>query len=243
MCGRFTLRTSGTALATLFDLPEAPALAPRYNIAPTQPVAIVRMNSHTKQREWTHVLWGLIPSWSKDPSMGARMINARSETVAEKPSFCAAYKRRRCLVPTDGFYEWKKVGKAKQPYHITVNEPETEDLLGTSSKRDEAGELPFAIAGLWEQWSSADGSMLESCTLITTEPNDATKVIHNRMPVILAPSDYALWLGSGTDEQREYYRDLPHLMRPCPAEWISMRAVSTFVNNSRNEGEGCLEAV
>lgn len=237
MCGRFTLRSDGNALATLFDLSAPPMLAPRYNIAPTQPVAIVRMNSQTQQREWTHVLWGLIPSWAKDPSMGARMINARSETVAEKPSFRAAYKRRRCLVPTDGFYEWKKVGKTKQPYHITVTEPETVELLNTDN------ELPFAIAGLWEQWSSADGSMIETCTLLTTEPNDATAVVHNRMPVILAPSDYEFWLGSGTDELPEYRRDLPHLMRACPSEWMSMRAVSTFVNNSRNEGESCLEAV
>jgi len=239
MCGRFTLRTAGNTLATLFDLSAPPVLAPRYNIAPTQPVAIVRMNSHTKKREWTHVMWGLIPSWSKDPSIGARMINARSETVAEKPSFRAAYKRRRCLVPADGFYEWKKEGKTKQPYHITINEPETKALLGDDVDKD----LPFAIAGLWEEWNSADGSAIESCTLLTTEPNDTMAAIHNRMPVILAPSDYEFWLGSGTDELPEYRRDLPHLMRACPPEWINMRAVSTFVSNSRNEGEECLAGV
>ncbi|MEM7131967.1 MAG: SOS response-associated peptidase [Chloroflexota bacterium] len=231
MCGRFTLRAPSDAIAALFDLPEEPMIADRYNIAPTQPVAVVRMNPGTGKREWTHALWGLIPSWSKDPKMGARLINARSETVREKPSFRAAFKRRRCLVPMDGFYEWKKVGKIKQPYHITLQPPE------------QSGESLFAIAGLWERWSSPDGSQLESCTLLTTEANEAMSSLHHRMPVIVEPEDYAMWLGSGADDDPYYLDQLQHLMRPYGRETLSIRPVSTYVNNARNEGAECLAEV
>lgn len=230
MCGRFTLRAPAEAIASLFELAEEPEVFARYNIAPTQPIGIVRVNPASGEREWTHVLWGLIPSWSKDPSIGARLINARSETVQEKPSFRAAFKRRRCLVPADGFYEWKKVDKRKQPYHITV----------TSS---EDGESLFAIAGLWESWTGPDGSVLESCTLLTTEANEALSSLHHRMPVILEPEDHAMWMGSGKDDDPYYLDQLQHLMRPYRSDAVSMRAVSTYVNNARNEGEACLEAV
>lgn len=233
MCGRFTLRAPAEAIATLFELNEITSVAPRYNIAPTQPVGIVRMNPAAGKREWTHVLWGLIPSWSKDPTMASRLINARSETAREKPSFRAAFKRRRCLVPADGFYEWKKEGKKKQPYHITVAD-------GAHGAEDT--EPLFAIAGLWESWSSPDGSILESCTLLTTEANEAMKPLHHRMPVIVEPDDYAMWLGSGTDEERNYLDDLHHLMRPYRSDPISARAVSLYVNNSRNEGAECLQS-
>ncbi|MBV7329015.1 SOS response-associated peptidase [Chloroflexi bacterium TSY] len=228
MCGRFTLRAPANALASLFDLPEEPELAPRYNIAPTQPVAIVRMNSQTEQREWTHVRWGLIPSWAKDPAIGSRMINARSETVAEKPSFRAAFKRRRCLVPADGFYEWKKEGKIKQPYYITVQNGLSQD------------ESLFAIAGLWEYWEGADGSALETCTLLTTEANEFMQQLHHRMPVIVDPVDYDLWLG--LDESPDYLSNLHHLLRPYSSEKMATRPVSTYVNNARNEGIECLAA-
>lgn len=226
MCGRFTLHADPEQLATLFDLPAAPELAPRYNIAPTQPVGIVRIHPHTGVREWALVHWGLIPSWSKDPSMGARMINARSETVAEKPSFRAAYKRRRCLVAADGFYEWQRVDGRKQPYYVQVGD---------------GG--PFAIAGLWELWTSPDGGELESCTLLTTDANELMEPIHNRMPVILAPEDYAMWLGSGGDDDRRTLDQLHHLLRPYPSEPMHAIPVSTYVNNPRNEGRECIQPV
>ena len=180
MCGRFTLRAPASALATLFDGTEEPVVVPRYNIAPTQPVLLLRMNADTRHREWAFAIWGLIPSWSKDPSIGARMINARAETVAEKPSFRAAFRRRRCLIPADGFYEWQKQGSRKQPY-----------LIGLTDDQ------PFALAGLWETWQGPDGSLLESCTILTTDPNELMAPLHNRMPVMLAPDDYEQWLGTG----------------------------------------------
>jgi len=224
MCGRFTLTASPTEIATLFDLPEAPMLAPRYNVAPTQPVGLVRMDPKTEEREWALTLWGLIPSWSKDPSMGARMINARSETVTEKPAFRAAFKRRRCLVPISGFYEWQKVGKGKQPYYITARDEE-----------------PLAIAGLWEYWEGGDGSAIESCTLLTTSANDKLSTLHDRMPVFIAPEDFAQWLGSGRDSTPQELDQLQHLLRPYPDEALVTYPVSTFVNSVGNEGPGCVE--
>lgn len=235
MCGRFTLTASPEALQAQFALPEAPQLAPRYNIAPTQPVAIVRTSAKDGQREWTHVQWGLVPSWAKDPSIGARMINARAETVAEKPSFRAAFKRRRCLVPASGFYEWKKVGKRKQPYYITVQN-------GATGNADAP---PFAIAGLWEYWEGADGSALETCTLITTDANEALGELHNRMPVIIAPDEYDVWLGEVVDNQEDptFLSQLQHLLRPYPATKTQFHPVSTYVNNARHEGADCIQPV
>lgn len=223
MCGRFTLYAPTEEVAALFDLPEEPILAPRYNVAPTQPVGLARMNAQTQEREWALTLWGLIPSWSKDPSIGARMINARSETVAEKPSFRAAFKRRRCLVPVSGFYEWQKVGKSKQPHYITAQD----------------GGL-LAIAGLWEYWEGADGSALESCTLLTTEANEFMQPLHHRMPVFVAPEDFDQWLGSGKDEDRNAMENLHHLLRPAPEDLLTAYPVSTYVSNARNEGEQCI---
>ncbi|MFN2190460.1 MAG: SOS response-associated peptidase, partial [Candidatus Promineifilaceae bacterium] len=172
MCGRFTLVAPGEAIAELFDLTDIPSLVPRYNIAPTQPVAAVRLSQSTGDRELTYFHWGLIPRWAKDTKIGSRMINARSETAAEKPSFRSAFKYRRCLVPADGFYEWQKVNGGKQPVRIQMKNGD-----------------PFAIAGLWENWISSDGSEIDSCTLLTTEPNDLLRAVHNRMPVLLHPDD------------------------------------------------------
>lgn len=219
MCGRFTLIAPGEAVAELFDLSEAPELAPRYNIAPTQPVAAVRYNRDKGKREFTHFHWGLIPSWAKDPAIGSRMINARSETAAEKPSFRAAFKYRRCLVPTDGFYEWWKVDGGKQPVRIHMKD-----------------ERPFAIAGLWEHWQSPDGSEIESCTLLTTGPNDLLKPIHNRMPVILAKEDFDLWLDPGAQHPGE----VQPLLRPFTSDKMTFYPVSTHVNNPRNEDPTCI---
>ncbi len=227
MCGRFTLTVTPEELADLFDLPAPPEqLAMRYNIAPTQPVGVVRLSPRTGEREWALTVWGLIPSWSKDPSIGARMINARAETVDEKPSFRAAFKRRRCIIPASGFFEWQKTNGAKQPYYITSA---TGDILG--------------FAGLWEQWSGPDGEELESCTILTTDPNEAVSKLHNRMPVILAPEDYDEWLGRPGDATPAQLSQLKHLFRPFPDRLITLYPVSTFVNSPRNEGAACVERV
>ena len=218
MCGRFTLVTPGESLAVQFELPAAPQLAPRYNIAPTQPVAAVRVNDAGK-RELTHLHWGLIPAWSKDPGMGARMINARSETVAEKPAFRAAFKYRRCLVPTDGFYEWQKLNGKKQPVYI---------------KAQDGGVL--AIAGIWERWTSADGSEIESCSLLTTAPNELLQPIHDRMPVIIAPADYEAWLSPQTQRPEA----LQPLLRPYPAALMATYPVSPLVNSPYNDSAECI---
>jgi putative SOS response-associated peptidase YedK len=223
MCGRFTLHTAPGLLAELFDLPAEPYLAPRYNIAPTQPVAIVRTQGADAAREWALVHWGLIPSWSKDPSIGARLINARAETVEEKPSFRAAFRRRRCLIPTDGFYEWQRVGKAKQPYYITLEEG-----------------APFAFAGLWETWVGPDGSALDSCTIVTTEANALMEPLHTRMPVIVDPEDYGLWLGRGAETPKDELGGLVDLLRPYPPERMAARTVSKYVNSPFNEGAECI---
>lgn len=235
MCGRFALNSTPRRIARHFDLREEPALfAPRYNIAPTQPVAIVRENEHLARkhggkapREFTHVRWGLIPSWAKDPAIGNRMINARSETAATKPGYRGAFKYRRCLIPADGFYEWKKsagksAGGGKQPYYI----------------RREDGE-PFAFAGLWEHWQSEGGEEMESCTILTTDANDLLKPIHDRMPVILSPSDYALWLDTSQQEREA----VTHLLRPPPTAGWEAVPVSTYVNSPKNEGEQCVAEV
>ncbi len=218
MCGRFVLNASAEQLQLLFEVGDVPQIEPRYNIAPTQPVAIVRMTESGK-REFAHVLWGLIPSWAKDPSIANKLINARSEGVTEKPSFRNAFKRRRCLVPASGFYEWKKNGSSKEPWFITM----------------ESGD-PFAIAGLWEIWNAPDGGQLETCTLLTTEPNELAAKLHNRMPVIIARDDYALWLGSGKEDHKEYLAEVHHLMRPFPAEEMTAWPVGSKVGNPRNEG-------
>jgi putative SOS response-associated peptidase YedK len=220
MCGRFTLIAPGEAVAELFQLTDIPNLAPRYNIAPTQPVAAVRVNEKNGDRELTHFYWGLIPRWAKDPKIGSRMINARSETAAEKPSFRVAFKYRRCLVPADGFYEWQKLNGQKQPVRIQM---------------EDGG--PFAIAGLWERWASPDGSEIESCTLLTTEPNELLQDVHNRMPVIIAPRDFDLWLDPGAQHPGE----VQHLLRSYPAGDMSYYPVSTHVNNPRNEDPLCIE--
>lgn len=219
MCGRFTLTAKPTTLATLFDLDDVPEIAPRFNIAPTQPVAAVRLAPRAQKREFTYLTWGLIPSWAKDIRMGSRLINARAETVAEKPSYRAAFKRRRCLIPADGFYEWQKLEDRKQPYYIAMRDRN-----------------PFAIAGLWEHWEGGDGSVIQSCTLLTTEPNELVAPLHNRMPVILHPADYEEWLHPGADPGQ-----LMHLLRPYPAAEMVAYPVSAFVNSPANDGPDCIQ--
>ena len=226
MCGRFTLFADPDLLAELFGLASAPELAPRFNIAPTQPVGIVRVNPFTHLREWALTHWGLIPSWSKDPTIGARMINARAETADEKPSFRAAFKRRRCLIPASGFYEWRQGEKGKQPYFIGPAGSATEVL---------------AFGGLWETWVSPDGSELDSCTILTTEPNELMAELHNRMPLILAPEDFGEWLGAGVEDSPRQLQAIHHLLRPYAVEKMRAYPVGTYVNNARNEGRQCVE--
>ena len=219
MCGRFTLTADVNSLQETFPWVNIPPeITPRYNIAPTQPVAVVPNDGKNRLDFYN---WGLIPSWAKDPGIGSRMINARSETLAEKPSFRAAFRRRRCLVLTDGFYEWQKQpdGKTKIPMYIRLR-----------------SEKPFAFAGLWEVWNSKDGSTILSCTIITTEPNDFMRVIHNRMPVILPQEDYQTWLTPGEGDPDQ----LSEMLRPYPADQMVAYPVSTLVDNPRNDLPQCV---
>jgi putative SOS response-associated peptidase YedK len=220
MCGRFTLTDPDQDLAVQFNLPDIPDMQPRYNIAPTQPVATVRVSPESKNREMALLHWGLIPSWAKDPKLGNRMINARSETAAEKPAFRAAFKRRRCLIVADGFYEWQKQDGGKQPFYV----------------RRQDGQ-PFAIAGLWEFWKGEDERVIESCTLLTTTPNELIRPLHNRMPVILHPNDYELWL----DLEMQDPDALLPLLVSYPSEKMDAYPVSRFVNSPKNDGPSCIE--
>lgn len=224
MCGRFTLWVDLEQLAATFPWLQIPGgleeLTPRYNIAPTQPVAVV---PNTGENKLDFFVWGLIPSWAKDPGIGSRMINARGETLAEKPSFRNAYKRRRCLILADGFYEWQKgPGKTKTPYYI----------------RMESGE-PFALAGLWERWMSPHGDEVLSCTIITTEPNELAGQYHNRMPVILPTSAYERWL----DPAEQPPEALDELLTAYPADEMDAYPVSTLVNSPANDAPECIEPV
>jgi putative SOS response-associated peptidase YedK len=194
MCGRFVLYALAGDIAEEFEVAETPDIQPRYNIAPTQEVAIVRSAAESRSRELVRVRWGLIPHWAKDDKMAARMINARCESIAEKPAFRAAFKYRRCLVPANGFYEWKKEKSGKRPF-----------LFGM------AGDEIFAFGGIWERWKSPEGRAIESCSIITTESNDLLKEIHDRMPLIIRPEDYGLWLDpdTGFREADEAVRAIP----------------------------------
>ncbi len=217
MCGRFTLRTPAKAIATLFDLEDVPELRPRYNIAPSQPIAAVRQD-RSRQREFAMLHWGLIPFWADDPKIGYRTINARAETVATKPSFRAAFKKRRCLVIADGYFEWKKRDGKKQPYFFHLND-----------------DRPFAFAGLWERWEG-DGEEIESCTILVTEANARQKAIHDRMPVILSPQDYDAWLDPDVDGKR-----VEPLLRPYSHDDLETYRVSTTVNKPQNDVEECVQ--
>lgn len=217
MCGRFTLRTSVPELAQEFGLAGVPDFSPRYNIAPTQAVAAVRLDA-SRQRRWAMLHWGLIPAWAEDPSIGNRLINARGETVSSKPAFRQAFQRRRCLVVADGFFEWQKVSGRKQPHYIRLKE-----------------DRPFGFAGLWERWQREDQT-IESCTIITTGPNALMQPIHDRMPVILAPEAYDLWL----DPDVRSGQQLEDLLRPYPADRMQAFPVGMVVNNPRNDVAECI---
>jgi putative SOS response-associated peptidase YedK len=247
MCGRFTLRAPASTIAEQFQVLDIQTFEPRFNVAPTQPVAAVRLPPESGRRQFAWLKWGLVPSWVKDPAIGNRLINARAETLAEKPAFRAAFRQRRCLVVADGFYEWRRTGGCKQPYFIRLHD-----------------ERPFAFAGLWESWEgkTAPGRtvpgtvfatdlfssqslsaktvpgavLLETCTLITTGPNELMEPIHDRMPVILSPADYDRWLDPAIHEPDKL---LP-LLRPYPADAMLAVPVSVRVNNPKNDDAECV---
>lgn len=214
MCSRYSLTSPPEAVRAYFAARTAPAFPPRYNIAPTQPVLIVRAAAGGG-RELVLVRWGLIPSWVKDPGTFTTLINARSETAAEKPSFRAAMRHRRCLVPTTGFYEWTGMPGSKRPHLI----------------RPRDGGL-MAMAGLAEHWSGADGSEIETMAILTTGANATTQTIHDRMPVILAPADFDAWLDCSSGSSKEAVG----LLRPAPDDLLEIVDVSPRLNNPRNEG-------
>jgi putative SOS response-associated peptidase YedK len=219
MCGRFAFYSPHEAVIRLFGVTAAPEIEPRWNIAPTQFIATVRETGGL--REVAMLYWGLVPSWAKEKSIGARMINARSETLGEKPSFRNAFRRRRCLVLADGYYEWQRSGTVKQPYFIAF-----------------ADGQPFGMAGLWERWRDpATGEPLESCCIVTTSPAPAVAHVHDRMPVIVAPADHAEWL----DPSNVNVARLDRLLVPTGLPGLEARPVGRAVNNPRNEGPRLLE--
>lgn len=214
MCGRYALHSHPDVIVLQFGVAEVPQLKPRFNIAPTQEAPVVRIGREQK-RALAVLRWGLIPSWSKDPSIGARMINARAESVAEKPSFRNAFRRRRCLVPADGYYEWKLEGGRKQPYFLQLASGE-----------------PFAMAGLWEPWRSPEGKLVETYAIVTTEAAGAARQVHDRMPVILAQPEYEAWLCGA---------DPGGLLRPRAGAAFSVRRVSPRVNSPHFDDPQCLD--
>ncbi len=213
MCGRFALTATPDEIATAFGLQNVPPFPPRYNIAPSQPVAVIRQLQH-QPREFRLMQWGLIPSWAKDPSIGNKLINARCETAHEKPSFRSAIKYRRCLIPASGFYEWQKVDKnTKQPYYFRMQQP-------------------FAFAGLWESWND-----IETCIILTTQPNKVVAPVHQRMPVIIAPENYKVWL----DFDLQTPSHLFHLFDPDLVQDLSALPVTTLVNSPTVDRPECIE--
>jgi putative SOS response-associated peptidase YedK len=218
VCGRFTLFTPADVLAEAFGLAGLPGLRPRFNIAPTQEVLAVRPAG--AGRGPAFLRWGLIPSWAAEQTIAHRLINARAETVADKPAFRSAFARRRCLVPADGFYEWQPVAGKKQPVLFRLRDGR-----------------PFAFAGLWESWEGAGGEVVESCAILTTPANDLVRPVHERMPVILDPRHHDDWLDPGlTDAQQ-----LRSWLRAFPAEEMTATRVSPHVNNPRHDDARCVQ--
>jgi putative SOS response-associated peptidase YedK len=220
MCGRFTLTSSSSDIAKVFNLANVPSLEPKYNVAPTQQVATILQTESDSDRTFKMLRWGLIPSWAKDSSMGAKLINARAETIAEKPSFRSPFRHSRCLIIADGFYEWQKLENGKQPFYI-----------------EQIDSSPFAFAGLWSTWQPPDGEAISTCTIITTEANEIMQPIHARMPVILNSTDYDLWLDP-TVQKPEL---LQPLLKPLEKDLLKTYPVSTKVNNPRNDSPECLK--
>ncbi|MGH7194768.1 MAG: SOS response-associated peptidase, partial [Candidatus Saccharimonadales bacterium] len=226
----FTLRSPGQAVAKHFELAETPLFEPRYNIAPTQPAPVVRLTSASGRRVFDWLRWGLVPSWAKDLDIGNQLINARGETLASKPAFRHAFRQRRCLVVADGFYEWQRQGKRKQPFYITA-----------------ADGSPLAFAGLWERWQSpgagqadkpaGEASPIESCTIITTSASECVRALHDRMPVILPRETWTAWLDPAMDDSAA----LHDLMNRCAVDGLVSHPVDALVNSPANDSSRCIE--
>ncbi len=217
MCGRYALTSSPEVIAERFNLLWSAELQPHYNIAPSQMIPVVRAS--VKGRELVFLKWGLIPSWAKDPAIGTRLINARAESLPDRPAFRDAYRQRRCLIPADAFYQWKPYGKRKQPYCVYM-----------------ADRKPFGLGGLWEQWQDPSGKTVETCTIITTDANELLAELHDRMPLIVHPSDYDAWLDAGNPRAEE-------LLKPFPAREMRYYPVSAHVNKADNDDAECMTLV
>ena len=223
MCGRYRLSRRKQLLEEHFATdPWEGDWNPRYNIAPTQPVPVIRQDPKQPGRRLSLIRWGLIPAWAKDASGAARMINARSETASTLPAFRDALRLRRCLVPADGFYEWQRAGKIKQPFCFEVNDDEL-----------------FAFAGIWDRWRDRTGDTIETCSILTTTPNDVTRAIHDRMPVVVDPEGYDLWLDPGMSDMRV----VSDMLRPYDAHQMRCYPVSTRINYTTNDDEECSKRV
>ena len=223
MCGRYRLSRRKQIIEEYFGVvPWDDDWSPRYNIAPTQPVPVIRQHPKDPIRQISSMLWGLIPHWAKDASGAASTINARSETAATKPAFRDPLKLRRCLIPADGFYEWKRMSSSKQPYRFEVND----------------GQL-FAFAGLWDGWKDANGNWVKTCSILTTTPNAVTSAIHDRMPVILNPDSYDLWLDPGITNVQV----VSELLKPYDPKSMRCYPVSTRINLVANDDEDCSRPV
>ncbi|SRR5579862_2794319 len=224
MCGRFRQSRSRQILEEMFQVhfDSDYEIVPRYNIAPTQPVLVIRQEPDKPIRRASSMRWGLVPSWSKNLSSSARRINARSETVTTTPAFREPFKSQRCLIPADGFYEWKLNRKSKQPYCFQIGHGDV-----------------FAFAGLWDRWRSPSKEIIESCTILTTKPNSLVADIHDRMPVILGPENYDLWL----DPKFHNEESLFSMLTPYDATLMECRRVSNRVNDPKNDDPACSERV
>jgi putative SOS response-associated peptidase YedK len=216
MCGRFALTSNASTLNTQFDTNVFVTLTPRFNIAPSQKILAIRTRSHHQRHESILFKWGLIPSWAKDQSIGTRLTNARSETALTKPSFRDSFRRRRCLIPATGFYEWTTSGKRKQPYHVRLISNE-----------------PFGIGGLWDSWEDS-GKIEETCTILTCDANQAMQHLHPRMPVVIQPERYDAWLDPATE-----LKDLSQDLLPFPEETTAISTVSDYVNDVRHDDVRC----
>jgi putative SOS response-associated peptidase YedK len=223
MCGRYRLSRRKQIIEEHFETANwQEDWSPRFNIAPTQPVPVIRQHPKEPVRQISIMKWGLIPNWAKDPSIATGTINAKSETAATKPTFRDPLRFRRCLIPADGFYEWKKCGTSKQPYCFEVNESEL-----------------FAFAGLWDGWKNAEGQWLKTCTILTTTPNAVTSTVHDRMPVILDCESYDLWLDPGMNDTRI----VSELLKPYDARLVRSYPISTRINRVENDDEDCARRI
>lgn len=219
MCGRFTLSSKTQSIAEYFGIDLPYDLKPRYNIAPSQDILVIRPSSEAKPI-FCYMRWGLVPSWQKEEEISTKWINARSESIDEKPLFKKIFQHKRCLIIADGFYEWQSIKQAKHPYYIY--------------KKDHQ---PFAFAGLWEHWESKKGKSIDSCIILTTEANPEVKLIHHRMPVILQKTQFPIWL----NQEKTNTEMLKSLLRPYLPTDLTSHEVNTYVNSPRNENKNCIE--